>query len=65
MTLHELEESISQLPPDQLAQFREWFLTFDAENWDRQFEADAVSGRLDDIAGEAIKEHRAGKSSRL
>jgi len=27
MTLQELEESISQLPPDQLMRFREWFLT--------------------------------------
>ena len=65
MTLEELEKSVSDLPADQLARFRQWFLAFDAENWDRQFEADVVAGRLDRLADEAAREHRSGGSSRL
>ncbi len=65
MTLEELERSITHLPPEELAQFREWFLTFDAENWDQQFDADVAAGRLDSLADSAIREHRAGKSESL
>ena len=65
MTLQELEKTISGLPPDQLARFREWFLAFDAKNWDQQFETDVAAGRLDDLADEAIREHQAGESMEL
>jgi hypothetical protein len=63
MTLQELEKTISELPPDQLLQFREWFLAFDANKWDQQIEADIASGRLDELADEAIREHQAGEST--
>jgi hypothetical protein len=65
MTLQQLEKTISELPPDQLSKFREWFLAFDADKWDQQFEGDVASGRLDRLADEAIGEHQAGKSTRL
>ena len=65
MTLHELENSISKLPPEDLAKFREWFWGFDAKNWDNQFEADVSAGRLDSLAEAAIREHRAGESMKL
>ncbi|MFG0332228.1 MAG: hypothetical protein ACF8TS_02605 [Maioricimonas sp. JB049] len=63
MTLQELEETVSRLPPEDLAKFREWFLSFDAKNWDEQFEDDVAAGRLDCLAEEAIREHRAGEST--
>lgn len=65
MTLQELEKTISELPPADLARFREWFLAFDANYWDQQFEADVAAGRLDELADEAIREHRAGESTEL
>jgi hypothetical protein len=65
MTLKELEKTIADLPPEDLARFRDWFLAFDANNWDQQFERDVAAGRLDDLAEEAIREHRAGKSTEL
>ena len=34
MTLHELEQTISKLPPAELLKFREWFLRFDGDRWD-------------------------------
>ncbi|MFV1966033.1 MAG: hypothetical protein ACC628_11455 [Pirellulaceae bacterium] len=65
MTLQELEKTVSTLPPEELAKFREWFLAFDAENWDHQFEGDVAAGRLDDLADEAIRQHQAGESTQL
>ena len=63
MTLEQLEKTISQLPPEQLSKFREWFLAFDADKWDIQFDSDVAAGRLDDLANEAIREHQAGDST--
>ena len=65
MTLQLLEKSISELPPDQLSAFREWFHAFDADQWDEQFEGDVAAGRLDQLADDAIAEHQAGKSAKL
>jgi hypothetical protein len=57
----EIERAVSQLPPKELAHFREWFEEFDAKIWDRQFEEDAKSGKLDKLANQAIADFRAGK----
>jgi len=38
---------IRKLPPDELAQLREWLLERDADEWDREIERDAASGKLD------------------
>lgn len=65
MTLEELEQTILHLPAEQLSQFREWFLEFDSETWDRQLGADVAAGRLDLLAEEAIREHRDGESTTL
>jgi hypothetical protein len=65
MTLQKLEKTVSELPPDQLLKFREWFLAFDADKWDQQFEDDVAAGQLDRLADEAIADHQAGKSTRL
>jgi hypothetical protein len=58
MTLQELESAIVNLPTDELAKFREWFMAFDAEAWDRQFEEDVAAGRLDDLANAALADVR-------
>ncbi len=63
MKLHELEKTISRLPPEELTKFRDWFLVFDAKHWDREIEADVTAGRLDDLANQAIREHQAGEST--
>jgi len=65
MGIHEIEEAISQLPPDELARFRQWYAEFDAQIWDEQFETDAKSGKLQKVAEKAIEEYRAGKSKEL
>jgi len=53
-TVREIELAVSKLSPEQLDSFREWFDEFDAEVWDKQFEVDALSGKLDGLADQAI-----------
>jgi hypothetical protein len=65
MSLKELENSIAKLPPDELSKFREWFMDFDAEQFDKRIESNASDGRLDSLANAAIREHTAGKSTTL
>lgn len=60
--LEEIEQRIRNLPPDQLAKFRAWFIEFDHPMWDRQIEADSKSGKLDKLAAEALADYKAGKA---
>ena len=64
-TVQEIKSAISRLSPEQLDSFREWFEEFDAKLWDKQFEADAASGKLDEIANQAISDFRAGNCKEL
>ncbi|MBA3507325.1 MAG: hypothetical protein H0T80_16300 [Betaproteobacteria bacterium] len=61
----DLERQVKGLSDDELAVFRRWFAEFDAEAWDRQFEADAKAGKLDALAERAREAHAAGKSSKF
>lgn len=59
--LREIETAISQLSPDELAALRDWFAKFDAEMWDRQFEADVAAGRLNKLAEQARQHLKEGR----
>lgn len=52
----EIEAAITKLSREDLAAFRDWFREFDAEAWDKQFEADVAAGRLDALAEEALRD---------
>ncbi len=60
-----IEEQIEKLSPDELAAFRQWYAAFDAEIWDRQFEADVKAGKLDTFAEKALRAHTSGQSKPL
>ena len=60
-----IEQQIEKLSPDELAAFRWWYATFDAEAWDRQFEADVKAGKLDALAEKAFRAHISGESKLL
>jgi len=60
-----IERQIEQLPPEELARFREWFANFDAAVWDRQLEADVQAGKLDSLSERALRAHAAGQSTKL
>lgn len=56
MSVQEIEAAVSQLSPDDLARFAEWFEEYRADEWDRQIEADARAGRLDALLAEVDAE---------
>jgi hypothetical protein len=60
-----IEREVEELSSGELAKFRQWFAAFDAEAWDRQFEADVKAGKLDALADRALRDHEAGKSTKL
>jgi len=63
--LQAIEEEIKKLSPEELAELREWFLERDAEEWDREIERDAASGKLDKLFEKSLADHRAGKSREI
>jgi hypothetical protein len=60
-----LEGQVKQLTAEELRAFREWFAQFDAEVWDQQFESDVRSGKLDELAAQALRDHKAGRATEL
>ena len=59
--VQEIETAVRKLSRDELATFRDWFSEFDAAEWDKQIEADAKAGLLDDLADEAIRDSQEGR----
>lgn len=59
--IEQLEKSVSNLSPKDLAQFRAWFLEFDERVWDQQIETDLKAGKLDTLIAEARTEFEQGK----
>jgi hypothetical protein len=57
-TVLEIEQAIKKLSLKDLARFREWFEEYAAKIWDKQFERDAKSGKLDQLANQAIADFR-------
>ncbi len=63
--IESIEKQIQELSVEELEQFRQWFAEFDSELWDQQIESDAKSGKLDTLAEKALKQHSAGKTTKL
>jgi hypothetical protein len=63
--VEKVEREVQEFSPEELATFRQWFASFDAEAWDRQFEADVKAGKLDALAERALRDHAAAKSTKL
>jgi len=53
-TVQEIEQAITKLPPEKLAEFRSWYTEFDAAQWDAQIESDVRAGKLDVFADKAL-----------
>ena len=49
-----IEKAVEALAAAELAEFRRWFAEFDSAAWDRQIEQDALNGKLDRLAAEAV-----------
>jgi hypothetical protein len=63
--IEDIEKEVQGLKSDELQAFRKWFWDFDAEAWDRQFEKDVQSGKLDSLAEAALKSFKSGNCSEI
>ena len=63
--VEELEGQIKALSSNEFRELRAWLAEYDAGVWDRQFHADAISGRLDAVADQAMKDFFEGRSTEL
>jgi hypothetical protein len=61
----EIEKAIEKLPSQELFELTHWISSRFSDAWDRQIEEDICAGRLNDLAAEAIQEHRLGGSREL
>jgi hypothetical protein len=64
-TVAEISGAVRRLPKRELAKFRKWFAEFDAAAWDREFDEDVASGRLEALAREALRDDRSGRTREL
>jgi hypothetical protein len=64
-TIEDIKNAVSKLRPNDLARFRAWFEEYDATVWDKQFEDDVRSGKLDKIANQALVDFEKGKFKEL
>lgn len=63
--LDEIEKDVRGLSPEELADFRAWFLEYDAAERDRQIASDAKSGKLDALMREAREQYDSGTASEV
>ncbi len=60
-TVQEIEKAVAHLPRPDLDKFGIWFKAFDADAWDKQFEEDVQSGKLDHLADQALDDLNHGR----
>jgi hypothetical protein len=65
MSITELEKAVAQLPPKELVQFSKWFEEFVSTQWDKQFESDVASGKLERLGRKADKDFESGRCTPL
>ncbi|MGA7876627.1 MAG: hypothetical protein WCA08_13275 [Desulfoferrobacter sp.] len=63
--IQRLEQEIKELTLTELRAFRQWFQEYDAAEWDKQIEADVFAGKLDELAEEALANHKAGRTKEI
>lgn len=63
--LIEIENRIAKLSNEELILFRNWFDEFDNQLWDKQFEYDVTSGKLDNLGSSALNDFKNGDYSTL
>jgi hypothetical protein len=61
--VQDLAGEIKALSSQELAAFREWLADYDASDWDKQIEADALEGKFDEFAARALSDHPEGKTT--
>jgi hypothetical protein len=57
----EIENAITQLSPQELAELSAWLADYQANVWDDQIERDLDAGRVDAFLEEVDEEYKAGE----
>jgi hypothetical protein len=65
MTTEEIEKAIIKLSPEERAKLRAWWEEFEADEWDRQIERDAMNGKLDKLLEESRADFREGRTRKF
>ena len=65
MSVKEIENAITQLSPEELAELSAWLADYQAQVWDNQIERDLDAGRLDALLEEVDEEYEAGEAKPL
>ena len=63
--VEQLEQQVLRLSPEDLAEFRAWFLELDHQLWDQQIATDVAAGKLNRLIAEARAEFKAGKAREI
>lgn len=63
--IERLEQDIMALDRSELAALRGWFQRYLADEWDKSIEEDAKADKFERLAGEALADHRAGRTKPL
>lgn len=61
MSVQEIEKAVTELTPDELTKFADWFAEYHWHAWDRQIEKDVKVGKLDALINQANDEFDAGQ----
>lgn len=59
--VQQIAQQIRELSAAEISELREWLEQLDADNWDRQIEADINAGRWDALADRAFGRRRPGR----
>ncbi len=65
MSVDEIEKALPKLSPEERARLAARLEELAADEWDRQIERDAKSGKLDKFAQEALEDIKAGNFRKL
>lgn len=65
MSVKEIEEAITRLSPEELAELSVWLADYQAQVWDEQIKRDLEAGRLDALLEEVDAEYEAGEATPL
>jgi hypothetical protein len=60
--VEQIESAILKLSAKELTQLTKWVLELDEQQWDKQIESDAATGKLDFLKQEALQELESGDS---
>ena len=65
MSVREIENAITQLSPEDLAELSAWLADYQAKVSDDQIERDLDEGRMDALLEEVDEEYKAGEAKPL